>query len=303
MIAFWNVMLPATHPPLNTFAPAPSGHPRPARERSNSPRPSRIRVASSLAEAFRSELPCTAAVASVLASLARETLPRLAGTAEDSEEDLVLRLRDPRVFGAFVESIREDPRVPAAARKSLIEHVFDLLPLPRTEGEVIAVETRAPRNLLALASSLAGTEGLSVLHVMHLVYAVFLDRSLVSDADRTTRSAVLHAILGERGSGEGLRVVYAGLHLASVPEPEAVSELRRILSTDSVAIGLRRSLASLAAAEDGGRTLLTQLAQREGLLPEDLGDLQGPAVLANIPRLPERLTALGHRFLERLGPV
>ena len=258
---------------------------------------------SPLVEAFRSDLPCTEPVAAELAALARELVPRLAGTPEDSEEDLVLRLRDPRVFGRFVESVEADPRVPASARIPLLEHAFDLLPLPRTEGEVIAVETRAPRHLLSLAAALASEGGLSVVHVMHLVYAVFLDRSLLTEVPRRTRSAVLRAIVGEGGAGENLRVLYAGLHLASIPGPEAAAELRGILGSPAIPLGLRTSLASLAVAEDGGRTSLTQTAQREGLLPESLADPEEPSILASIPRLSRKLRSVGLDFLERTGPV
>lgn len=233
----------------------------------------------------------------MLAGLAREVVPRLLGTAEDSEEDLLLRLRDPRVFGGFVESVGDDPRVNPSLRRAMVEHVFDLLPLPRTEGEVIAVETRAPRHLLSLAASLAAADGLSVLHVMHIVYAVFLDRSLVAEVPRRTRSALLRAVVAERESGEGLRVLYASLHLSAIPEPEAASEFRRILKAPSVSPDLRRVLATVAAANDGGLGTLTRLAQREGLLPDDLKDADAPSVLASIPRLPTKLSAVAQRYL------
>jgi hypothetical protein len=260
-------------------------------------------VTSALAAAFRSELPCSNATAALLSSLAQEWVPRLGGTVEDSEEDLVLRLRDPRIFGAFVESVAGDGRVTTQVRTALIEHAFDLLPLPRTEGEVIAVESRAPRHLLALAAALAAVEDLSVLHVMHLVYAIFLDRSLVADVPRKTRSVVLQAILSDQGSEKELRLLYAGLALAAVPEPEAASELRRILKMTTVPVESRRALAAMAAADDGGRSALTRIAQRQGLLPADLSDSQSPTVLANIPRMPARLSASGLRFLKRSGPV
>ncbi|HYM39339.1 MAG TPA: hypothetical protein VEY12_04220 [Thermoplasmata archaeon] len=258
-------------------------------------------MASALAEAFRSDLPCADDQAAVLAGLARERVPLLSGSAEDSEEDLVLRLRDPRVFGAFAESVGQDRRVPAALRRALLEHVFDLLPLPRTEGELIAVETRAPRRLLALTAALAAGGGLSVLHVMHLVYAVFLDRALVTHVPRRIRSAVLRSVLEEGGGGETLRLLYGGLHLAAVPEREAASELRWILLSDAIPLRLRRSLASLGAEADGGRSSLTRLAQREGLLPEDVHDPEAPEILANIPRLPAGLASACRSFLERAG--
>ncbi len=252
-----------------------------------------------LADAFRTELPCGAGEAETLARLARQRVPRLGGSSEDSDEDLVSRLRDPRIYGDFVESVIGGPRVTPALRIALIEHAFDLLPLPRTEGEVIAVEARAPRRLLALASSLAAAEDLSVLHVMHLVYAVFLDRSLFTEAPRRVRSAVLRAVLSEGGSGERLRLVYAGLHLAAVPEAEAYNELNRILRDHGLGRPLRHGLAALAAAEDGGRASLTRMAQEEGLLPRDLEDAEAPEVIANIPRLPDRLVRTARRFQDR----
>jgi len=171
--------------------------------------------------------------------------------------------------------------------------------LPRSEGEVIEVETRAPPRLLDLANRLAESSGLSVLHVMHVVYAVFLDRSLFSSVPRSTRSALYRAVLRQADAGEDLRVLYAGLHLAAVPEPEASSEFRRTLKSQETPDTLRHSLAAVAASDDGGRSALTRMAQREGLLPADLSDAQAPAILASIPRLPERLAAPGRRYRER----
>ncbi len=256
-------------------------------------------MADALADAFRSEIPCEASVASLLASLAREHRARAGGGSEDSDADLVLRFRDPRAFGSFAEEALEDPRLSPAAREALLEHVFDLLPLPRSEGDVIDVGARAPPQLLSLAARLADSEGLTVLHVMHLVYAVFLDRSLPRNVPRSTRSSLYRAVMAQRDSGENLRVLFAGLYLASLEDSEAAAELRRTLRDRDCPPSLRRSLAAIASAEDGGRASLAALAQREGLLPAELDDAQAPAVLANIPRLPEKLAAVGRRYLER----
>lgn len=262
---------------------------------------SRPPVPSALVESFRSDLRCDDAVARVLAELARERIPGLGGSTEDSDEDLVLRLREPRIFGAFVGSALHDSRVPPAARTALLEHVFDLLSVPRTEAEVIAVEARAPRNLLQLARELAATEGLSILHIMHLVYAIFLDRSLLADAPRHPRTDVFRAVMTGTDSGEGLRTLYAGLHLATVPPEEAVRELRWVLRASAVPLGTRRSLAEMAASGDGGQASMARLAQREGLLAVDVGEAQAAMIAANIPRLPEKLAAAGRRFLKRRG--
>ena len=158
---------------------------------------------------------------------------------------------------------------------------------------------RAPPRLLSLAARLAESGGLSVLHVMHLVYAVCLDRSLPSNVSRPTRTAVYRALLAQGDASENLRALYAGLHLASVPEPEAAAEFRRTLRSREGPESVRRLLASAAAAGDGGRAILAAVARREGLLPSDLPEAEAPAVLVNIPRLPERLAAAGRRYLER----
>lgn len=256
-------------------------------------------MADALAQAFQSEIPCDASMASLLASLAREHLASLGGGIEDTDADVTLRLRDPRAFGRFVEAVLDDRRAGPSVRDAVLEHVFDLLPLPRSEGDLIEVESRAPPRLLALALRLAESEGLTVLHVMHLVYAVFLDRSLVMRVPQSTRSALYRAVLGVAEASENLRVLYAGLYLAAVPEEEAVSEVRATMRSRTLRPSLLHSLAAVAASEDGGQAALTVLAQQEGLLPSDLGEAQAPTIVANIPRLPARLASAGEKYLKR----
>lgn len=269
------------------------------RESSKPPEASRRLVADALAEAFRSEIPCDASTAALLATLAREHIAALGGGPDDSDADVTVRLRDPVVFGRFAETVVDDRRVDPGVLDAILEHVFDLLPLPRSEGELIEVDSRAPPRLLALAVRLAETEGLTVLHVMHLVYAVFLDRSLVMNVTRITRTALCRFVLGVADASENLRVLYTCLHLAAVPEAEATSELKVVLRSRTLQPSLRHSLASVAASADGGQSALATVAQREGLLPSDLKDAQGPTVVANIPRLPPRVAALSRKYLER----
>ncbi len=62
-------------------------------------------MAGSLTASFEADLRCPREEAELLAALAREHLPGMGGTAEDSDEDLVLRLRDPGMIGGFVEAL------------------------------------------------------------------------------------------------------------------------------------------------------------------------------------------------------
>ena len=252
----------------------------------------------SLAESFRADLRCDSQTAAQLANLARARVPGIAGTAEDSDEDLVLRLRDPRIFGEFVAPLLEDRHLAEGLRAVLAERAFDLLPLPRGEGDLILVESRAPRQLLSIARHLAEAGGLTVLHAMHLVFAVFLDRTIVTSANRKVRFAVLSDVLNLSEASPALRSFYAAMHLAAVPEPEAYREFRVIFrrkGDDAV----RATLVSAVTAEDEGLAFLLRIAQDEGLVPSDWTDATSPEAIANIPRLPVRLRAIGRRWLAR----
>ena len=255
-------------------------------------------MADVLEEAFLSDLGCTAQQAQVLASFARERRSIL-GAEEDTEEDLLVRLRDPVVFGAFAGSVVKDPQLPARLRQSVAEHAFDLLPLPRSEGDVFLVAGRAPRRLLDLASFLHNQEAFTVLHAMHLLYAVFLDRSLLVAVDPSVRTSVLDDVVHSREASESMRLLYAALCLASVEEGEARRTLAHVLRSRSLSSELRVRLARIVASEDGGVVALVELGQEEGLLPEDMSAPDSPPILANIPRMPGSLVPFARRWLKR----
>lgn len=254
-----------------------------------------------LADYFRTDVGCAEADAALLAGLARDRVPRLAGSAEDTEEDVLLRLADPRVFGAFVGGVLSEEGLSAASRSSLAEHVFDLLPLPRSEGDVILVESRAPPDLLRTALVAAEPDGLTVLHVMHLVYAVFLDRALVSGVPGPVRSRILDAVVHQAESTERVRALYACLHLAAVDEPEARRVLRRILRDRRLPESLKVALARAVGEPQVGVSALARMALDEGLLAAESADAEAPEVVANIPRFPARLQADGQQWLRRHG--
>ncbi len=219
------------------------------------------------------------------------------GAEEDTEEDLIVRLREPAVFGAFAENVAVDPALDLSLRRRVVEHAFDLLPLPRTEGDVILVPGRAPRHLLFLASFLQGAESFTVLQAMHLVYAVFLDRLLFSEVRRSVRFSVVDRLIRDPEIPPPLRVFYAALHLATVGEPEAHNTFERLLRGGDASEEVANELARLSAAPDGGMALLTDLARSESLVYGEADAGPSTAILASVPRLPPRLAALGRRWL------
>lgn len=250
-----------------------------------------------LVAALRADLRLDAEAATALAAHARRVLPDLTQSADDTAEDLVVRVRDPRLFGELASHLLDDATLPSATLRTVVEHVFDLLPLPRGEHDAFAVGARAPGRLLTLARCLVDADAFTVLHFLHLVYGVFLDRSLVTKAPREDRSRVLAHVAVQEEFALPLRTLYAVLHLASVKEPEAHADLRRILRSETVSTALRNRLARLASADDGGLEELRAIAEDEGLLAAGSVDPADPVVLANVPRLPERLRAPARRWL------
>ncbi len=250
-----------------------------------------------LVDSFRSDLPCSDAEAELLADAARAYVTSTEAAGEDSDEDTIVRLRDPRVFGGFAVSLLEDGRLPASTRAALAERSFDLLPLPRSEGDVMFVPSRSPEDLLRLTLFLARGERLTVIHIMHVVYAVFLDRSLIARTPENLRSEVLGFILGDVESSERLRALYACFHLSVVPETEAHRDFGGILKDRTLPVSLRALLARIAVSEDGGVAEIAKAARDEGLLPEDSEELDAPQTVANVPRLPTRLVAMAKPWL------
>jgi len=255
-------------------------------------------VASPIRDLFVLDLRIAPGDAKVLEAAAKTELARRTRFHEDTAEDMVARLRDPRFFGEFAASLLDRSGLQRSTRLALAEHAFDLLPLPRTEDEVILVESRAPPRLLKLADFLGASSAFTMLHVLHLVYAVFLDRFLVTRVARPVRASVLKYVLKAEASPE-LRGLYGGLHLASVPPREASDEFQRVLRARSISMEAKRVLASLAAADDGGLTVLAGLAEKEGLLPVEAEPAESPSVLANVPRLPPELAPTARGWLER----
>ena len=290
-----------SHPPSRwrqrDFLTAPVSPRRKREDTDVAPAP----VADPLIEAFRQDLRCRIRDAARLAARARASRLEI-GEAEDSDEDLVTRLRDPRTFGDFAAQAIRDSRLLPSTRVRLAERAFDLLPVPDTESEVLVVEGRAPRSLLRLVEFLGSHRALTSVQVLHTVYAVFLDRSLVTESSPGTRARALAWMAVAAGAVGNPVLVYAAMHLAVVPPIEAVGTLGQLLRSRRVPDGLKVSLAELAAAEDGGARRWTEVAKTEGLLAAD-ADPDSPAGIATTPRLEERVRHTARRWLARRRPT
>lgn len=250
-----------------------------------------------LTASFIEDLGCIAADGERLAVLARERRASFGGTSEDGDEDLIVRLRDARAFGAFAGDLLGDGLLAAEARTAIAGRVFDLLSLPRSEDEAFAVELRAPPNLLAFARHLVLSDAFTPLHLLHLVYAVFLDRGLVAAVEPDVRSEVLAHVASSAPPDDPVSALYVSLHLSAVDEAEAVMELRELLESRTVRWPFKRLVARVVAPDVHGVAAWVRLAQDEGLLPQDL-DPQDHSIHANLPRMHAAFLSMVAKWIE-----
>jgi len=237
-----------------------------------------------LAASFLEDLRCSATDGTRLADLARGRRASFGGSSEDGDEDLVVRLLDPRAFGTFAGDLLADGGLGTDTRTALAERAFDLLSLPGREDEAFSVEARAPPNLLAFARHLVTTGAFTPFHLLHIVYAVFLDRSLVTAVDRDVRSAVLVHVAATASPDDRVSALYVSLHLSALEESEATAELRTLFESRITRWPFKRLVASVVAPDVRGVVAWVQLAQGEGLLPTGL-DPQDSSIHANLPRM------------------
>ena len=222
-----------------------------------------------------------------------------ARASELSDEDVISRLQDPRPFGLFAHRVL-DARVSREAKIAVAERAFDLIPIPATEHIAFPVEERTPPALLRIVKYLLENESFTVLHLLHLIYASFLDPKVLQDADRRTRTWVLLAIMVREELPETPRLLAAFQFLASMAPRDAAAAFDGILKARFVSSTVRSGLAAAASGSDGGRTWFAAVATEEGLLPPM--DASGAGALefeARVPALPENVRGRARRWLER----
>jgi len=263
-----------------------------------------------MSEALRAfledEFPVIPSEMRVLTLLARDAVAEFhrgldagARASELSDEDVIARLLDPRAFGLFARRVL-DARVSREVKIGVAERAFDLIPIPATEHAAIRVEERTPPGLLRIVRFLLENEAFTVLHLLHLVYAAFLDPALLRTADRTTRTWVLMAIVAREELPETSRLIAAFQLLAAMAPRDAASAFDAIGKARHVSPTVRTGLAVAASGSDGGRSWFAAVAVQEGLLPPS-GDSEASRMEfeARVPALPEGVRSRALRWLER----
>lgn len=257
-----------------------------------------------LHEWLQEEFPLIAGEARVLHHLAYEavaefqrSLDPAAQAAELSDEDVLARLNDPRAFGLFAHRVLAS-RVSREAKIGVAERAFDLIPIPASEHAAFPVEERTPPGLLRLARFLLENEAFTVLHLLHLIYAAYLDPQILRGSDRRTRTWVLMAVMAREELPDTERLLAAFQFLAAMSPRDAASAFHGIVSAKYVRTSVRSGLAAAASGSDGGRAWFAAVAGQEGLLPTSTpSEASAVEFEARVPAIPENVRARAREWL------
>jgi hypothetical protein len=229
----------------------------------------------------------------------QRSLDPAAEATELSDEDVVFRLQDPRAFGLFARRVH-DARVSREVKIAVAERAFDLIPIPAFEHDAFPVAERTPPGLLRIVRFLLENESFSVLHLLHLIYAAFLDPEVLRSADRVTRTWVLMAIVAREELPETQRLIAAFQFLAAMAPRDAAAAFDGIVKAKHVSPAVRTGLAAALSGSDGGRAWFAAVAIQEGLLPPgNESEASKIEFAARVPGVPENVGARARRWLER----
>jgi hypothetical protein len=262
----------------------------------------------SLPSWLQEEFPAIPPEVRVLSLMARDAVadfqrsldPR-AEASDLSDEDVIARLQDPRAFGGFVRRVLGS-RVSREVKIGVAERAFDLIPIPASETVAIRVEERTPPGLLRIARYLLENDEFTILHLLHLVYAAFLDPRILRGVDRGTRTWVLMAVMSREELPDTSRLLAAFQFLSAMSARDAASAFHAIVSAKFVGMGVKGGLAAAASGSDGGRAWFAAVAVQEGLLPRSsLAEPSSAEYEARVPAMPEAVRERARRWLAAQG--
>src|SRR3990172_9199414 len=190
-------------------------------------------MAESLRSFLESEFPVIPTEMRVLCLLAydavaefQRTLDPRSSPSELSDEEVIARLQYSCCFGLFARRVL-DSRVSREVKIGVAERAFDLIPLPVSEHAVFSASERTPPGLLRLARFLLENEAFTVLHLLHQIYAAYLDPQILRGADRRTRTWVLMAVMAREELPDTERLLAAFQFLAAMSPRDAASAFHR----------------------------------------------------------------------------
>jgi hypothetical protein len=181
-------------------------------------------------------------------------------------------LGSPAFFGLLTSHVLRREDISEGTKQRACLEVFHSIPLPEREDEAFLIEDTVPRGLQEAAHFLMKKGEFVEYHLLHLIYALYLDPGLSSTAPSGILEHNLRTIL-EEDLQESLRLLYAYLLLSSpVLEPETARRLLSILlEAPEIAADAKRSICLAAMDRTFAVAWFARLATAEGLFPREEG--------------------------------
>lgn len=207
-------------------------------------------------------------------------------------------VRSPILFGLITSRILDHPTLSRAAKLRACETVFDVIPLPEREDEAFFTAENVPPGLQGAAHFLLEQGEFTEYHLLHLIYALFLDPVRATQAS----SAVLEQNLTSIISGDleaGPKLLFAYLLLASpaLPPRTATELLSRLLDSPDLPLDSKRFLCLSALDSTFSAGWFVQLASKEGLYSLEEGAREEILREARVRPLPHSLSPKAQKWL------
>lgn len=180
---------------------------------------------------------------------------------------LLLRTEvDPVLLGRVTRALLGRDDVADATKARACEALFDAIPLPDREDEAFLTPATVPPTLQEAARYLARRGDFGDYHLLHLVYALYLDPDRAASAPLSVLRENLDAVLTHEAEA-AVKLLYVGFLLAAPglrPE-EARALFETALAAETLAEEARARLCQAALDPEQARSWLGELARREGL--------------------------------------
>lgn len=207
-------------------------------------------------------------------------------------------MSSPTFFGRLTSLLITHRGISRKTKLRACQMLFDAIPLPEREDEVFLTADRVPPHLQEAAHFLWDQDEFIEYHLLHMIYALYIDPERGAGAPGRVLVDNLATILNGDFE-EGLKLLYVYLLLSStgLPSRDARKLFSVVLRSPGISESSRRTLSLAALDRTFGAEWFTRLASDEGLYPPEQGGLAEVLREARVRPLPEVLSPYAEDWL------
>ncbi|MFQ5837257.1 MAG: hypothetical protein ACE5HJ_00565 [Thermoplasmata archaeon] len=217
-------------------------------------------------------------------------------------DDLEPSILSPAFFGLLTSSLLAHSNISRGTKLKACLEVFDAIPLPDREDEAFLTEETVPPGFQEAARFLWHQGEFVEYHLLHLIYALYLDPRLAASGRPSILKENLLFVLAE-DFPVNLKLLYAYLLLSSpVLEAEVSRDLLSVLlEAPRLSRDAKRSLCGAALDRAAGMEWIVQIAAKEGLYPPAGSNQEEVLREVRVRPLPPSLSSMAEAWLRAHG--